>query len=135
MNNQKRYEYSPLEEIILPKKIKNVQFYEDIEEDHKNEINANININKIKDELLNTNISLDTCQKHKDYYYNTKNTKNIQNYFFFYDYRKCIYNVDGKIYIQNNPFSILSDNKKRDDRLSKNIKVENYNTFAYAYNI
>ncbi|KYO00633.1 hypothetical protein PGSY75_0802900 [Plasmodium gaboni] len=135
MEIQKRYEYSPLEEIFFSRKIKNIQFYEDIEEDNKNKINANRNINKIKDELLNTNISLDTCQKLKDYYFNTKNKKNIQNYFFFYDYRKCIHNVDGKIYIQNNPFSILSDNKKRDDRLNKNIKVENYNTFAYAYNI
>ncbi|SOV13292.1 conserved Plasmodium protein, unknown function [Plasmodium gaboni] len=135
MEIQKRYEYSPLEEIFFSRKIKNIQFYEDIEEDNKNKINANRNINKIKDELLNTNISLDTCQKLKDYYFNTKNKKNIQNYFFFYDYRKCIYNVDGNIYIQNNPFSILSDNKKRDDRLNKNIKVENYNTFAYAYNI
>ncbi|SOV13394.1 conserved Plasmodium protein, unknown function [Plasmodium sp. gorilla clade G2] len=108
MEIQKRYEYSPLEEIFFSRKIKNIQFYEDIEEDNKNKINANKNINKIKDELLNTNISLDSCQKLKDYYFNTKNTKNIQNYFFFYDYRKCIYNVDGNIYIQNNPFSILS---------------------------
>ncbi|CRG98499.1 conserved Plasmodium protein, unknown function [Plasmodium relictum] len=131
MGLKKRYEYSPLEEVFFPKKIENSQYYEDIEE-KKNE---KININTIKDNLLNHDISLDVCLKHKDKYLNTKNTNSIQNYFFFYDYRKCIYNIDGKLYIDQNPFKILNDNSKRDDRLNEVDDSQNYNTFMYAYNI
>ncbi|CRG93089.1 conserved Plasmodium protein, unknown function [Plasmodium gallinaceum] len=131
MGLKKRYEYSPLEEIFFPKKIENSQYYEDIDE-KKNE---KIDINTVKDSLLNHNVSLDVCLKHKDKYLNTKNTNNIQNYFFFYDYRKCIYNIDGKLFIDQNPVKILSDNLKRDDRLNEVDDPQNYNTFMYAYNI
>ncbi|KAI4841305.1 hypothetical protein MKS88_000545 [Plasmodium brasilianum] len=141
----KRYEYSPLEEIFFAKPIENSQYYEDIEEeknkkDKNNKNNKNnkkyiMDINRIKDNILQYDSSLDRCQKKKDYYLSTKNTNNIQNYYFFYDYRKCIYNIDGKMYMDRNPVRILNDNNKRDDRLNEAVRVQNYNSFVYAYNI
>ncbi|SBT30564.1 conserved Plasmodium protein, unknown function [Plasmodium ovale wallikeri] len=115
---KRRYEYSPLEEIFFPKRIENSQYYEDTMEEKKKgkKKNDHSNINSIKDNLLHHDLSLDICQKKKDYYLSTKNTNNIQNYFFFYDYRKCIYNIDGKMYMDRNPVKILSNNSRKEHR-------------------
>ncbi|VWU51990.1 conserved protein, unknown function [Hepatocystis sp. ex Piliocolobus tephrosceles] len=142
---KKRYEYSPLEEIFFPKHIGNSQYYEDddvgINTNKKNttkQQNGNLktdDINNIKNNLLKTDMSLDLCQNKKDYYLNTKETNNNTSYFFFNDYRKCIFNVDGKIYMDNTPFKILSDNTKKDERLNENFVAEDFNTFVHVYNL
>ncbi|GAW79005.1 hypothetical protein, conserved [Plasmodium gonderi] len=151
---KKRYEYSPLEEIFFPKRIANTQYYNDEEllfSNKKNERkdignrsiktkgkrgkNVQENINNIKDDLLRTNISLELCVRKKNYYLNTRNSNHVQNYFFFYDYRKCFHNMDGKLFIDRNPVQIKSDRTKRDERLNQVIPIQNYNTFMHAYNI
>lgn len=104
---KKNYEHPIIEKIFTLNKIENSQYYDDIINE-KNKSPKLININNIKDDLLNQDLSLDICQKKKDYYLNTKGTNNIQNYFYFYDYRKCIYNIDGKIYMEKNPIQISS---------------------------
>ncbi|CDU19471.1 hypothetical protein YYC_00911 [Plasmodium yoelii 17X] len=128
------YKNSIIEKMFTLNKISNSQYYENIINEKKKSEKL-ININNIKNDLLNQDLSLDICQKKKDYYLNTKSTNNIQNYFYFYDYRKCIYNLDGKIYMDKNPIQILNNNKERDSRLNEPIPIHNYNSFIYAYNI
>ncbi|CAD2109947.1 hypothetical protein YYG_02302 [Plasmodium vinckei petteri] len=132
----KKSEFPIIEKIFTLKKNDNSQYYEDIINEKKNIHKIiNININNIKDDLLNQDLSLDICQKKKDYYLNTKSTNHIQNYFYFYDYRKCVYNIDGKMYMEKNPVQITNNNKERDTRLNELIPIQNYNSFIYAYNI
>ncbi|KEG03589.1 conserved Plasmodium protein, unknown function [Plasmodium vinckei vinckei] len=130
----KKSEFPIIEKIFTLKKNDNPQYYEDIINKKKN-LKKIININNVKDDLLNQDLSLDICQKKKDYYLNTKSTNNIQNYFYFYDYRKCVYNIDGKIYMEKNPVQIVDNTKERDIRLNELIPIQNYNSFIYAYNI
>ncbi|SCM23190.1 conserved Plasmodium protein, unknown function [Plasmodium chabaudi adami] len=130
----KKSEFPIIEKIFTLKKDENSQYYEDIINEKKN-FQKIKNINNIKDDLLNHDLSLDICQKKKDYYLNTKSTNNIQNYFYFYDYRKCVYNIDGKMYMEKNPVQIANNNKERDARLDEPMIIQNYNSFIYAYNI
>ncbi|ANQ05732.1 Uncharacterized protein PCOAH_00001980 [Plasmodium coatneyi] len=154
----KRYEYSPLEEIFFPKRITNVQCYTDEDlslgregqkrkgnlpmsqqkKTHlsgRREKNLPPNINQIKDQLLQPDLSLELCQRKKNYYLNTRHASHVQSYLFFYDYRKCFLNMDGKMFIDRHPVRIRNDGTKRDERLNKVIPVQNYNSFIYAYNI
>ncbi|GAB64508.1 hypothetical protein PCYB_012410 [Plasmodium cynomolgi strain B] len=155
----KRYEYSPLEEIFFPKRTPNAQFYSDEDlslgdgggkgkgktppRDKKKKThlsgrrnkNLHANINQIKDILLQPELSLELCQRKKNYYLNTRQASHVQSYFFFYDYRKCFLNMDGKMYIDRHPVRIWNDGTNRDERLKQAIPVQNYNSFVYAYNI
>lgn len=130
---KQRYEYSPLEEIFFPKKIENSQYDETMIDEPKKK---NENINVVKNNLLSHTNSLDVCLKHKEKYLNTRNMETIQNFFFFYDYRKCINNIDGKIFIDQNPYDITNvNNSERDKRLGEIKDSKNYNTYMFAYNI
>lgn len=136
MGAKKRYDYSPVEEIFFPKKAENSQYDETIDE----KVNEKLPMSVIKDNLLKPQKSIDICLKDKEKYLNTKSTNSIQNYFFFYEYRKCIFNLDGQIYIHNNPVQIINNEHnepQRDSRLNKALELEpqNYNTFIQAYNI
>ncbi|CAA9986241.1 conserved Plasmodium protein, unknown function [Plasmodium knowlesi strain H] len=154
----KRYEYSPLEEIFFPKRTPNAQCYSDEDlsvgdKGQKRKVNppscqqkkthlsgrrnknVHPDINQIKDELLQPELSLELCQRKKNYYLNTRHANHVQSYFFFYDYRKCFLNMDGKMFIDRHPVRIWNDDRKRDERLKKAIPVQNYNSFIYAYNI
>ncbi|EUD66568.1 hypothetical protein C922_02889 [Plasmodium inui San Antonio 1] len=155
----KRYEYSPLEEIFFPKRTPNAQCYSDedlslgdkgkkgkgkhtpLPKQKRTEMsgvrhkNVSPNINQIKDELLQPELSLELCQRKKNYYLNTRHESHVQSYFFFYDYRKCFLNMDGKMFIDRNPVRILNDGTNPDERLKEAIPVQNYNSFVYAYDI
>lgn len=131
MGARKRYEYSPLEEIFFPKRPENSQYDENIDET----ANEKLALNTVKDNLLRQQESMEVCLKHKEKFLNTKHTNSIQNYFFFYEYRKCIFNLDGKLFIDKNPLEITGNRSKRDPRLDEVAKLQNYNTFIHAYNI
>ncbi|KJP85279.1 hypothetical protein AK88_05090 [Plasmodium fragile] len=154
---RKRYEYSPLEEIFFPKRTPNVQCYSDedlsrgqekgkrnhpaIPQQKKTHLsghrhkNVRANINQIKDELLEPELSLELCQRKKNYYLNTRHASHVQSYLFFYEYRKCFLNMDGKMFIDRHPVQIWNDGTNRDDRLKQVIPVQNYNSFIHAYNV
>ncbi|KMZ95917.1 hypothetical protein PVMG_03991 [Plasmodium vivax Mauritania I] len=133
---KKRYEYSPLEEIFFPKRTPNVQCHSDEDAplgDERGKRRADIN--RIKDSLLQPELSLELCQRKKNYYNSTRHASHVQSYLFFYDYRKCFHNLEGKIFIDGHPVRIWDDGTKRDPRLKEDIPVQNYNSFVYAYNL